>query len=170
MRLSSLFTLFFKMQKNPGTYGHLTFNLSQPLYCITYTTPQRNLSHHLKSLPAIFLIKQSKTVNLPAMENGLSLIPSQDYIFCLEPVMLTMKKKTPTNSKICTSIRSYPAVEPKKAVNQWVPSSIQSVTMPFKTVKSNHHDHRVEAFFSHMPQVSRLDSRHEVSLSSDTLY
>lgn len=44
-----------------------------------------------------------------------------------------MKKNN--NSKLCTSIRSYPAVEPKKAVNQRVLSSIQSVTMPFKTVE-----------------------------------
>lgn len=76
------------------------------------------------------------------MENGLSLIPSQDYIFCLKPVMVTMKKNN--NSKLCTSIRSYPAAEPKKAVNQRVLSSIQSVTMPFKTVESNHHDCTVE--------------------------
>lgn len=60
----------------------------------------------------LILTKQSNTVDLRGMENGLSLIPSQDYIFCLKPVMVTMKKNN--NSKLCTSIRSYPAVEPKK--------------------------------------------------------
>ncbi len=50
-------------------------------------------------------------------------------------------------------------------------SYMQSVTLPFKSAESNHHDHRVEVHwaFSQMLQVSWLDSRPEVSTSSDTV-
>lgn len=86
--------------------------------------------------------------------------------------MVTMKKKT--LAKLCTSVRSYPAVEPKEAVNQWFGSQQcckQSVKTPSKTVVWNHHGHRAEVLgaFSQMHQVSWLDSRHKVSTSFDTV-
>lgn len=79
-----------------------------------------------------FFAKQSNTLNLPAMENGFSLIPSQDSLFRLEPVMVTKKKKKKKTWPNSAPLKSYPAVEPKKAVNQQC--YMQSATTPFKTI------------------------------------
>lgn len=83
----------------------------------------------------LLVAKQSNTVNFPALEKGLSLVPSQDSISCLELVTVRRGKTEENLAKRCPTVRSHSAAEPEEAVNQWVRSNATAfVTLPFKTI------------------------------------
>lgn len=95
----------------------------------------------------------------------LSLILSQDYIFCLEPGMVTMnKKKTWPNAALCKVVSSRK--KKKQALNQEF--SAVSVTIPFKTIVWNHHDQSGGAL-SLFPRCLRFHNQTQDSRSQPPL-
>ena len=124
-------------------------------------TLQRNLILYLKAPLFVFLPNKALQSMFQLWKMDLSLILSQDYIFCLEPGMVTMNKK---KKRLGQLVRSYPAVKKKKkrrrkkqALNQEF--SAVSVTIPFKTIVWNHHDHRVEVLWAFFPDASGFTTR-----------
>lgn len=84
----------------------------------------------------LLVAKQSNTVNFPALEKGLSLVPSQDSISCLELVTVRRGKTEENLVKRCPTVRSHSAAEPEEAVNQCVRSNATAFgILPFKTVR-----------------------------------
>lgn len=150
-----------------GIRQHTTSKLSQLWYYNIQSTTetlqrkeQRNRSHLLKGLFVPFCQTKQYSRSSSCGKWIMSYFFTRLYL-----LPWTFNGNNEKNlAKLCTSVRSYPAVEPKKAVNQWFGSQqcyMQSAKTPSKTVVWNHHDHRVEVLgaFSQMPQVSWLDSK-----------